>query len=1121
MDVFDAAPVRARFAADRRTISRGGRTGTSGQGCITVEAVRFGLLGSLAVWATDGTTVRIRERKVRALLADLLVQEGRPVSAGRLAEDLWGGALPGNPANTLQTKVSQLRRALEAVEAGSGNLVVYQPAGYALHVDADAVDAHRFCDLVKLAHETEDRQARVEQLDEALRLWRGPALADFGEEEFARAAIARLEEQRLTALEARAEARLELGQHSLLTDELGSLVAQHPLRERLRAAHMLALYRAGQQGAALASYRELRDELGDELGLDPGPDLAALHVAILKHDPALAPPPVRPPRSSSQPRTNLPAPLTGLVGRTQAMSEVRHSLSSARLVTLVGPGGVGKSRLAVETASQVVDSFGDGVWLVELAGLGPEGEGEGSGAVAEAVMRVLGIREGSSHAPDWAGRGAPLELLARALRTERLLLVLDNCEPLVASVAELGGALLPAAPGLRILATSQEPLGVPGEVVCPIPPLDEASAVELFVERARAAAPGFTLAAEDAGTVATLCRRLDGIPLALELAATRVRALGVHGLVDGLRDRFRLLEAGRNGGPPRQQTLRAAIDWSWELLSTPEQMVLRRLAVHAGSFDRQAAESICIGEAVRAEDVLPVLGRLVDRSLLAVVHGSRGPRYHLLESVAHYCRERLYEARESDRFGQRHDGYYVELAELAVPHLRGHAQQEWLDRLDGETANLRRALEGTVQRGQRDRALRLVNAMAWYWFLRGRLREACRSLELALNTDGQANAGVEAVARTWQTGMSVLAGQLVRRLPGGTEALEMCMRIGDARDRARAEWFLGFVECDLGDLSISEELVRRALATAQAAGDCWGIATALSTRAKQAMLRGDFAEVERSGEGSLEMFRQLGDRWGQLQSTEWLGALARVRGDYEAACHLHEIGLRMAEELGLWPQAADHLSWLGRIAMHLPDAGQPRDLHQRALALAARQSYLPGETFAEIGLGMAARREGDLATAETHLRRVLDRGRRSAVEQGMAVTLLELGFVAEERGDAAAAQALHLDGLAACRKVGDPRGVALALEGVAGAQGLAGHHGAAALLLGAADAARLSTGAPLPAAERGDVERITARARAALGNQDFASEFALGATLDPDDALGWIGPVLHGRQTRPGTPPRR
>ncbi|MGV9771001.1 BTAD domain-containing putative transcriptional regulator, partial [Streptosporangium sp. NPDC003464] len=514
--------------------------------------MRFGVLGPLLVETTGGEPVTVPETKVRALLADLLIHGGRPVSADRLAEDLWGHELPANPAAALQNKVWHLRRALESAEPGGRDLVVSGPAGYLLRAVPD--DVGRFTALTGQARDHDDPHTRVRLLADALGLWRGPAYADFGDEEFVRAAVQRLEESRLAALEEQAEARLALGEHGMLIGELGDLVARHPLRERLRAAHLLALCRAGRQADALAGYTEFRSRLAEELGLDPGPELAALHQAILRQDPSLTSTPARP-----APRTNLPAPLTELIGRDGAVISVRTLLEGNRLVTLTGPGGVGKTRLAIAAAHQAAAAYPDGVWLAELAA---------GGDPAESLMTVLGIREEGPASP-------PAERLAEALGAKRLLLVLDNCEHVIDAAAALSERLLRGAPGLRILATSQEPLDIQGETLWSVPPLAlpvsgwRSDAVDLFVARAAAAAPGSTFGDDDAEAVALICRRLDGIPLALELAAARVRALGVHELLARLDDRFRLLTSGRRGAPARQRTLRAMIDWSPALLRPP------------------------------------------------------------------------------------------------------------------------------------------------------------------------------------------------------------------------------------------------------------------------------------------------------------------------------------------------------------------------------------------------------------------------------------------------------------------------------------------------------------------------------------------------------------------------
>src|SRR6266566_3948601 len=1050
------------------------------------DLVRFGLLGTLAVWTDDGRLTEVPEAKVRALLADLLIHLGRPVPADRLIDDLWGDDLPVHPSGALQVKVSRLRQALENAEPGGGELVAFRSPGYLLRIEGDALDERRFAALVERAGPAEDLRDRAGLLADALALWRGPPLADFADAMFAQAAIARLEEQRLVALEEQAEARLALGEHSLLAGELGELVAGHPLRERLRAAHMLALYRAGRQAEAVTSYGELRGRLADDLGLDPGPGLAALYQDILEQAPGLQR--VQAPATlATRPRTNLPAMLTDVVGRTAAVTDLRALLNERRLVTLTGPGGVGKTRLALETAAQAVDAFPDGVWLVELAGpalAGPR-------TPADAVMAVLGIRDDSSMDPS--------DLLADALRTSRMLLVLDNCEHLVDQAAKLTAQLLQAAHGLRMLVTSREPLMLAGEVVWAVPPLPQSSAVQLFVLRAGASAPGFRLDEDNAQAVAALCRRLDGIPLALELAATRVRTLGVHELLARLDDRFRLLVTGHRDAPPRQQTLWAVIDWSWELLTGPERLVLRRLAVAADGCSLPAAEAICAGDDL---DVLSLLARLVDRSLIVVADTPDGPRYRLLASVAAYGLQRLVESGESGRLRVRHRRYYTDFAERAAPRLRRHDQRSWLRRLDAEAANLRAALNSAINDNDNDDddALRMVNAQAWYWFLRGRLTEARRALEQALALD-HGSAAARATATAWLSGFTALAGG--RREHAARPALD---GIDDPAIRATLEWFHAFVASDFGDPSVGEAMAGQALASFRALGDQWGIAAALSTRAKLAMIRGDPATVHRCAEQSLEIFRELGDRWGQLQAIEWLGAAAAATGDHARADRLHRDGLRMAEDLGLWPQAADALSWLGRSALHAGDLAQARELLERAMRLAAEQSYQPGQVFAELGLGQTARREGQLDVAETHIRNVLHTSQRigSAPDVARTISLSELGFIAEQRGDPAGARSWHIQCLTAAQELGDPQAVAQALAGLAGARALGGQPDRAARLLGAADAAWRPPGTSLPPSASGDVcadvTRITSATRQALGEAAFAAEFARGRRLDPQQA---------------------
>ncbi|WP_336212346.1 BTAD domain-containing putative transcriptional regulator [Nonomuraea sp. LPB2021202275-12-8] len=1048
--------------------------------------MRFGVLGPLAVWTDAGELVTIPGLKVRALLADLLVHEGHPVSADRLVEDLWGGEPPGNPAGALQVRVSQLRKALEDAEPGGKNLVVSKAPGYLLQ--AADVDAVRFADLLARAEAAGNPSSRAGLLADALALWRGPAYADFADEEHTRGAVLRLEEQRLTALELHAEARLELGEHGLLVGELGDLVARHPLRERLRAAHMRALYRAGRQSEALAAYAGLRDQLAEELGLDPGPELVALHQAILGQDPELSLP-------AERPATNLPAPVSKLIGREEALAEVRSLLEAERLVTLTGIGGVGKTRLALETASRLLDDLPDGVWLVELAPLDRR-----TASPAEAVMAALQIRQDTDTA-------SPADRLAVALRARRMLLVLDNCEHVVEQAAELAELLLRAVPGLRILATSREPLSVDGEVLWAVPPLavpgstDLASmagsdAVRLFVTRAAASARGFALEAANAQAVAQVCRRLDGIPLALELAATRVRLLGVHGVEARLDDRFRLLASGQRGAPQRQQTLMAVIDWSWELLTEPERVALRRLAVHADGCTLEAAEAVCASAGMDVLDVLDVLARLVDRSLVVVAESTAGVRYRLLESVAEYCLAKLADAGELDTVRHAHAAYYTALAEEAEPHLYGHEQREWLQRLDIETANLRAALDTAVRQGSAAVALRLVNAMAWYWFLRGRLAEGRRALESASAVEGDASEA-RARAAAWHAGFVMLLGEEADWEP-------LPDRIADPGRRARAVLFLAL---SVHDLNLVQELVARALVTFRANGDRWGIATALSKYAMVAFTRRDLVALERDGEESARLFRELGDRWGLLQATEWLAGLAETAGDIERATELFAQGLRMAQELDLWPEVAGRTAWLGWVAMQAGDYERGMELCGRALRLSADQGYREGQMMSEMGLAFSARRAGELDLAEKHLRHLLDGVPRGpGVEPALHLpsTLVELGLLTERRGDPAAALDLHREALDASQKIGDPRTSAYAVESAAGALAAAGSYERAVRLLGLAAAAREDNRTPAGPSEQEALDRVTAAARDALGEPAFAEAFERGGRLKLDDAAAAI-----------------
>lgn len=1062
--------------------------------------MRFGVLGPLQVWTDAGAVVPIPGAKVRALLADLLVNVGQPVSADRLIDDIWAEDPPGNPSGTLAAKASQLRRALQDAEAGGRDLVVSPPPGYRLATTE--VDAWQFRALLAAAREAADISTRIRSLTKALGLWRGPAFADFRDATYTQPIIAQLEEQRLVAVEELAEARLSLGEYREVAGELTTFVREHPLRERLRAAQLRALYGAGRQVEALDSYEDLRRHLDDNLGLDPSPELVALQRSILSQELELTA--ARLETVLRRRSSNIPAQRTALIGRTTELAQLRATVTDARLVTLTGPGGVGKTRLALTAAAELTDQFPHGTWLVELAPLQATAA-DGAGWLAEVVSQVLGVR-----ATDGAD---PVEALCEALAEQQLLLVLDNCEHVIEYAADLAEVLLGAAPGLHLLATSREQLRLPGEDIFAVEPLtvpdrgaeltelEKSSAVQLFVTRAQSGARDFVLDADTAEPVATLCRRLDGIPLALELAATRVRALGVHEMVTRLDDRFRLLATGHRGAPPRQQTLNAMIDWSWGLLDDTERTVLRRLAVHAGGCTLDAAEIVCAAsngpEPTKPQldpaTVADVVARLVDRSL---VHAA-GRRYRLLESVAAFSLDRLVEADEFAAIHRAHHEYYLHLAEQAAPALYGADQQRWLHRLDSEAANLRAALDGFVRAGEADAALRLVHALAWYWLLRGRYGEARRWFETTLALGG--SAGRRAPVLAWQLGFAFQQGEFADGTAKRAAVIAAYDAVDDPGGRARAQLFLAFSALESGDLPELEGLVRQALPVGEALGDRWSIALAHVALAKAAHSRVDLAALEQHARAAAQLFAELGDRWGRLQAAEWLGGLAELTGDLTGAAEIHTEALGLAQELELWGQLCTHLCWLGWITMQHTEFDRARNLGERALRVAAEHGYGPGRLFASIILVFAHRRGGNLTAAEALLNELLSLPLAEGAETPLFLPMLqvELGYIREERGNPAAALALHLTAFDGAQRIEAPRDTAFALAALAAATAALGHFDTAAQLLGAAETVRRINGIPLLPAERPDIDRPTAMAQAALGVPAFTAAHTAGTELSP------------------------
>jgi predicted ATPase/DNA-binding SARP family transcriptional activator len=1004
--------------------------------------VRIGLLGELEVRDPDDRDVVVTGAKLRSFLAVLALHAGRSVQTDHLVDALWGDQPPPAVRNGLQGLASKLRRAFD-----SPDVVTMRGGGYALEVEPDDVDVHRFERLVSDARDASDDPSRaIELLAEAERLWRGDALAEFAYEEFAVPTIARLDELRVAAREERLDLELRLGRHLAVIAELESIVSAHPLRERGRGLLMTALYRAGRQADALRVFQEGRRILGEELGLDPGPELRQLEAAILAQDPVLGAPAAVAPAVAR--RAGIPTPLTPLVGRDDELTELGRLVADERLVTLVGPGGVGKTRLALEVARRATAALADGGCLVELA---PVGEPD---AVRAAIAQALELPDPNR--------------LAELIGERELLIVLDNCEHVIAAAAELAEHLLTHCPRLRLLATSREGLRVAGETVWPVPPLASDDAMELFLTRARSAGARLEATEEVRQAVSDICARLDGLPLAIELAAARTRAFPVHQLADRLHDRFRVLTGGSRTALPRQQTLRAVVDWSYDLLFEDEQRLFERLSIFPGGCDLATAKTVCSDDSLDESDVDDLLDALIDKSLVVPVPGRDVLRVTQLQTLAQYGREKLAERGDATRIRGAMAAHFGALCARSATAYTGPDKRAWLVAIDTERDNLRAALEWAVDIGDAETALTIAGGTCWPHWLAGTPVEGLRWVDEAFGCDGPASDAARGLA---------LAGRGLLRFQNGIRdgvdddlqaALAIFRDLGDVASTAMAYSFWAEIAAVRGDVDEARRRRGEVLDFYRLLqDDDLVLGVRAFSRAKIAALDHDLIEAEARYREALAHFGRIDRPVMTAITLSMVSDFDERAGRFDAASDLLGRAIELGDELGLRGFTGSQLArlaWSHLQAGQLPEAAS---VLERTLDDARRLRNARVEFLALAGLASLQRLEHRSAPAAATAREAID------VHAASGPARLSSRVTPQTE----TAQAL-----AACCSV------------IAADAADRGDAELAARMLGHAHGLREDHGIRVPAFQQDDLDRAHAAAAAALGTDAFTTAFEAGRT---------------------------
>lgn len=1066
--------------------------------------LRVTLLGAFQVSRGDAD-LSVPGARLQGLVVRLALAGGRAVEQSVLVDAIWAEDLPAGPAHALQALVSRLRRTL-----GSAGDVAQVAGGYRLDVAAADVDALRFEQLAAAGRDrlrAGDPNAAAAVLGEAVALWGDrPGAEPTVVAAVAPAAATRLAHTAVEAVADLAAAELSLGRADTAAARLTALLAEHPVHERAAALLMDALAAQGRQAEALALYDRVRETLADALGTDPGTALHERHLRLLRAE--------RPAPAADEAQTrpsNLPAPLTSFIGRDDDLARIDTLLTAGRLVTVLGPGGAGKTRLAVEAARRHRHEYRDGTWMIDLASVTEPAK------VGAAVLAGIGLRGGALFEARMRGEGSDLDVLADHLDSRESLLLVDNCEHLIDAVARLVAALLSRCSGLRVLATSREPLAVDGEALVPLGslalpgPYDgveqarRAASVRLFTERAAAVRPGFDVDETTLPEIRRVVRSLDGLPLALELAAARLRTLSLPELADGLSDRFRLLTTGSRTALPRHRTLRAVIAWSWQLLSEHERTVAERVSILPGGVTPASAAAVCAGTAVPAAEIPELLAGLVDRSLLQLAPDPG--RYRMLETLREYGIDRLAETGDLGTVRDLAAGYFAELMARYDPQLRGPGQLAAMRGISAEYDNALAALRRRCDTGDAPGAVALALNLTWYWHMFGRHRDAAYWLGEALAVPGGEPAPERDCAQ---------AIYLINRLdirPGTTaeEAAEDQAQIRELADRllaypelpgpygALTALPLAFLQEEKTTLAIIEHLAD--------GDDMWLSGLARMFRAQFAENAGELDKMRTDVEAALACFRQAGDRWGQATVLPMRAQLRQYDDDLDGAlADLREARSLAAEfgSLNLSDEVFLDLRWIdlhlrrgdSDSAIAVIDSARERALRATSPGMSALVDAW--EAVFRVRLGDLDRAGELLDDAERGLRG----GATFPGDHARTLVGSVRAALCLETGDLAGAEKALTQAYAAALETRDLPILSLVAVNAAALAEAHGRHHESAVLLGAASRLR-------GAHDRTDrqVRELTRRGRAALGEEAFAAAYGKGWELDGKTAVTEVDPA--------------